>query len=205
MAPRGRGTILVTGATASRARRRRAIPPSPAPSTRCGRSPQSAARELGPKGIHVAHVVIDGMIDGVFARTIAPDAAERLAREEILDPDEIARNYVHLTASAAAPGPSRWTCGPVLRELGEAWRKRSSSCSISPARIAGSPIARCRRCWRARGAAARDRAGAARRDIQGDGQPVADRRLRPRQGQARLREPGDPALHRPPRPDAASA
>ena len=45
---------------------------------------QSLARELGPKGVHVAHVVIDGAIDGAFIRGLMPDAAEKLAREEIL-------------------------------------------------------------------------------------------------------------------------
>ena len=78
---------------------------------------QSLARELGPKGLHVAHVVIDGMIDGVFARGIAPDAAERLAREEILDPEEIARNYVWLHSQRR----SAWTFELDLRPWSEKW------------------------------------------------------------------------------------
>ena len=116
MAPRGRGSILFTGATASV---RGAAGYSAFASAKHGLRAlaQSLARELGPKGIHVAHVVIDGMIDGVFARSIAPDAAERLAREEILDPGEIARNYVWLHTQRR----SAWTFELDLRPWVEKW------------------------------------------------------------------------------------
>ena len=57
---------------------------------------QSLARELGPQGIHVAHVVIDGAVDGVFTRERLPGVEARLSRDELLKPDEIARNYVWL-------------------------------------------------------------------------------------------------------------
>ena len=116
MAPRGRGTILVTGATASR---RGGVGYSAFAGAKHALRAlaESAARELGPKGVHVAHVTIDGMIDGVFARTIASDAAERLAREEILDPNEIARNYVHLWRQRR----SAWTFEMDLRPFCEPW------------------------------------------------------------------------------------
>jgi NAD(P)-dependent dehydrogenase (short-subunit alcohol dehydrogenase family) len=116
MTPRGRGSILFTGATASV---RGASGFSAFASAKHGLRAlaQSVARELGPKGIHVAHVVIDGMIDGVFARTIAPDAAERLEREEILDPKEIARNYVWLHQQRR----SAWTFELDLRPWVEKW------------------------------------------------------------------------------------
>ena len=95
MIARGRGTILFTGATASL---RGGAGFSAFAGAKHGLRAlaQSLARELGPKGVHVAHVVIDGAIDGAFIRSIMPDAAEKLAREEILLPDEIARNYVWL-------------------------------------------------------------------------------------------------------------
>ena len=48
------------------------------------------ARELAPKGIHVAHVVIDGAIRNP-GRDESPDAPDSL-----LDPDAIARTYLHL-------------------------------------------------------------------------------------------------------------
>src|SRR3970282_784675 len=61
-APRGQGTILFTGATAS-IRGGAQFAAFAAAKNGLRAVAQSMARELGPKGIHVAHVVIDGMID----------------------------------------------------------------------------------------------------------------------------------------------
>jgi NAD(P)-dependent dehydrogenase (short-subunit alcohol dehydrogenase family) len=116
MAPRERGTILFTGATAS-------VRGGSGYSAFAGAKhglralAQSLARELGPKGVHVAHVVIDGAIDGAFIRGLLPDAAEKSAREEILAPDEIARNYVWLHRQ----GRSAWTFEMDLRPWSETW------------------------------------------------------------------------------------
>jgi NAD(P)-dependent dehydrogenase (short-subunit alcohol dehydrogenase family) len=116
MIPRGRGTILFTGATAS-------LRGGSGYSAFAGAKhalralAQSLARELGPKGVHVAHVVIDGAIDGAFIRGLVPDAAEKLAREEILAPEEIARNYVWLHRQ----GRSAWTFEMDLRPWAETW------------------------------------------------------------------------------------
>jgi NAD(P)-dependent dehydrogenase (short-subunit alcohol dehydrogenase family) len=116
MTPRGRGTILFTGATASV--RGRANFAAFAGAKHALRAlAQSMARELGPVGIHVAHVVIDGSIDGAFTRGNKPDAAELVAREEILDPAEIARNYVWLHQQKK----SAWTHEMDLRPWREAW------------------------------------------------------------------------------------
>ena len=116
MTPRGRGTILFTGATASV--RGRAHFAAFAGAKHALRAlAQSMARELGPAGIHVAHVVIDGAIDGAFTRGNQPDAAELAAREEILDPAEIARNYVWLHQQKK----SAWTHEMDLRPWREAW------------------------------------------------------------------------------------
>src|SRR5271157_6389097 len=93
MVPRGRGTILFTGATAS-VRGGAGFSAFAGAKHGLRALAQSLARELGPKGVHVAHVVIDGAIDGAFIRGLMPDAAEKLARQEILIPDEIAKNYV---------------------------------------------------------------------------------------------------------------
>jgi NAD(P)-dependent dehydrogenase (short-subunit alcohol dehydrogenase family) len=57
---------------------------------------QSAARELGPKGIHVAHVVIDGAIDTEFIATTFPERYALKDSEGILQPDAIAESYWHL-------------------------------------------------------------------------------------------------------------
>ena len=116
MTPRGRGTILFTGATASV---RGAAGFSAFASAKHGLRAlaQSAARELGPKGIHVAHVVIDGAIDGDFARNNIPDFEKRYAREEILRPDDIAGNYVWLWKQSK----SAWTHEIDLRPWAEKW------------------------------------------------------------------------------------
>jgi NAD(P)-dependent dehydrogenase (short-subunit alcohol dehydrogenase family) len=66
---------------------------------------QSMARELGPQGIHVAHVVVDGGIRG--ARR--PEAADR--PDALLDPDAMAASYLHLVQQHR----SAWTFELELR------------------------------------------------------------------------------------------
>jgi NAD(P)-dependent dehydrogenase (short-subunit alcohol dehydrogenase family) len=116
MIERGRGTILFTGATAS-VRGGAGFAAFAGAKHALRALAQSLARELGPKGVHVAHVVIDGAIDGAFIRGRLPDAAEKLAREEILVPDEIAKNYVWLHRQKR----SAWTFEMDLRPWSETW------------------------------------------------------------------------------------
>ena len=116
MTPRGRGTILFTGATAS-VRGRDMFSAFSGAKHALRALAQSAARELGPKGVHVAHVIVDGSIDGAFTRGRVPDIEERLARDEILKPDEIARNYVWLHNQ----GRSAWSFEIDLRPWTETW------------------------------------------------------------------------------------
>lgn len=95
MAPRGRGTVLFTGATASM--RGGAGFSAFAGAKHALRAlAQSMARELGPQGVHVAHVVLDGPVDGAFIRGLYPDWEERLAEQALLLPDAIAAQYVNL-------------------------------------------------------------------------------------------------------------
>ena len=68
---------------------------------------QSLARELGPKGIHVAHFVIDG---GIIKAGGDARAASRGA-DGMLDPDAIAEAYSTRTGSTARRGASSSTCG----------------------------------------------------------------------------------------------
>jgi len=87
MIPRGRGAILLTGASASV----KGFPQSAA--FAMGKFAlrglaQSAARELGPKGVHVAHFVIDGAVRAAHR----PDPADR--PDSLLDPDAIAQSYI---------------------------------------------------------------------------------------------------------------
>lgn len=92
MAPRGRGTILFTGATASL---RGSAQFAGFAGAKAGLRmlAQSMARELGPRGIHVAHVVVDGAIDTEFIRETYPERYALKAQDGILQPDHIAENY----------------------------------------------------------------------------------------------------------------
>lgn len=116
MAPRGRGTILFTGATASL---RGGV-------GYCGFSAgkaglrmiaQSMARELGPKNIHVGHVIVDGAIDTAFIRENFPERYALKAEDGILNPDHIADNYWHLHSQPR----DAWTFEIDLRPWKEPW------------------------------------------------------------------------------------
>jgi NADP-dependent 3-hydroxy acid dehydrogenase YdfG len=75
------------------------------------------ARELGPQGVHVAHVVIDGAIDGVFIRGARDDVDALLAEDRVLRPEDIAQAYVAL----ARQPRSAWTHELDLRPWSETW------------------------------------------------------------------------------------
>jgi len=92
MTPRSRGTILFTGATSS-LRGAAGFAAFAGAKHALRALAQSMARELGPKGIHVAHVVIDGAIDTAFIKENFPERYALKERDGILDPDAIAENY----------------------------------------------------------------------------------------------------------------
>jgi NAD(P)-dependent dehydrogenase (short-subunit alcohol dehydrogenase family) len=98
MAPRGRGVLLFTGATAS-VRGSALFAPFAMGKFALRGLAQSLARELGPQGIHVAHVVIDGAIRS--ARN--PEPPNR--PDSLIDPDAIADAYMYLIHQP----PSAWT------------------------------------------------------------------------------------------------
>lgn len=116
MLPRERGAIFFTGATAS-------VRGSAGFSAFSGAKhalralAQSMARELGPKNIHVAHVLVDGMIDTDFIRNLVPDIDALRAEDAILSPEEIAKNYVALYKQHR----SAWTFELDLRPWKEQW------------------------------------------------------------------------------------
>jgi len=83
----GDGTIIFTGATSAVRGREGALAFSAAKFA-CRGMAQSMARELGPEGIHVAHVVLDG--------GIRPPDRDVDDPEAYLDPDDIAETYWHL-------------------------------------------------------------------------------------------------------------
>lgn len=87
-----KGTIIFTGATASL--RGGANFAAFAGAKHALRAlAQSMARELGPRGVHVAHVVVDGSIDTEFIRENFPQRYALKEQDGILNPDHIADNY----------------------------------------------------------------------------------------------------------------
>ena len=95
MLPRERGSIFFTGATAS-LRGRDGFAAFAGAKHALRALAQSMARELGPKGIHVAHLVIDGAIDTAFIRDTFPERYKLKEKEGIVDPDAIAEAYWQL-------------------------------------------------------------------------------------------------------------
>ncbi|RAK68640.1 SDR family oxidoreductase [Phenylobacterium kunshanense] len=97
MTPRGRGTIIFTGATAS-VRGREGFAAFAAAKHGVRALAQSMARELGPKGVHVAHTIIDGAIDTAWIAENFPQRYALKDQDGILDPDHIADAYWMLHA-----------------------------------------------------------------------------------------------------------
>jgi NAD(P)-dependent dehydrogenase (short-subunit alcohol dehydrogenase family) len=116
MLARGQGTILFTGATASL--RGAAGYSAFAGGKHALRAlAQSMARELGPKGIHVGHVVIDGPIENEATRELFPDSFANRPADGILQPDDIAEIYWHLHSQPR----SAWTFEADVRTYAESW------------------------------------------------------------------------------------
>ena len=116
MEPRGCGSILFTGATASlRGGDGYAAFAGGKHAVRA--LAQSMARELGPKGIHVAHVVVDGAIDTQFIAEMFPERYALKDRDGILDPEHIAEAYLMLHNQPR----STWTFEMDLRPWIETW------------------------------------------------------------------------------------
>jgi len=116
MIPRERGTIIFTGATAS-LRGGAGFAAFAGAKHGLRALAQSMARELGPKNIHVAHTVIDGMIDSNFIREHVPTVDEMRKQDAILNPDHIAAQYVMLHKQPRTV----WTHELDLRPYKEKW------------------------------------------------------------------------------------
>jgi NAD(P)-dependent dehydrogenase (short-subunit alcohol dehydrogenase family) len=110
MLPRERGSIFFTGATAS-LRGRDGFAAFAGAKHALRALAQSMARELGPKGIHVAHLVIDGAIDTAFIRETFPERYKLKEKEGIVNPDAIADAYWQLHTQQR----SAWTHEMDLR------------------------------------------------------------------------------------------
>jgi NAD(P)-dependent dehydrogenase (short-subunit alcohol dehydrogenase family) len=116
MLTRGHGTIIFTGATAS-VRGSAGFCAFAGAKHALRALAQSMARELGPKGIHVAHIVIDGAIDTPFIAENFPERYAKKADEGILNTEAIAENYWNLHRQPR----SAWTHELDLRPWTETW------------------------------------------------------------------------------------
>ncbi|MBY6118049.1 SDR family NAD(P)-dependent oxidoreductase [Mameliella alba] len=113
MAARGSGTIIVSGATA--ALRGRDWTTAFAPTKAAQRVlAQSLAKQLGPKGVHEAYILIDGVIDTADTRS---DFAKGKPDDFFIQPDRIADTALML----ARQDRSAWTFEIDLRPFGETW------------------------------------------------------------------------------------
>ena len=110
MLARGRGVMLFTGATAGIKAGPRSVSFGPAKFAMRGLA-QALARDLGPKGIHVAWINVDGSIDIPGARGLKPG----LNDGDFLKPAAIAETYWHL----AHQDPSAWTMELEVRPFKE--------------------------------------------------------------------------------------
>lgn len=118
MLPQGRGSIFFTGATASI---RGSAGFSAFASAKFGLRAvaQSMARELGPKNIHVAHLVVDAGVDTAFVRDLRRQRTgqDNFAPDELMDPASIAETYWQLHAQPR----DAWTHELDIRPFGERW------------------------------------------------------------------------------------
>jgi NAD(P)-dependent dehydrogenase (short-subunit alcohol dehydrogenase family) len=107
MLPRGAGTILLTGASASVKGYPQSAVFAMGKFALRGLA-QSMARELAPKGIHVAHFVIDGLVRNAGKGRVE---SGNMAADSYLDPEAIAQSYLHVVKQAR----SAWTWEVELR------------------------------------------------------------------------------------------
>ena len=116
MVARQRGTMVFTGATAST---RGAANFAAFAVAKHGLRAlaQSMARELGPRNVHVAHVIVDGAIDTAFIRDNFPEKYAERATDGILHPEHIADAYWYLHRQAR----DAWTFELDLRPWSERW------------------------------------------------------------------------------------
>jgi NAD(P)-dependent dehydrogenase (short-subunit alcohol dehydrogenase family) len=121
MLPRGRGCIFFTGATASL---RGGVGYAAFASAKFGLRAvaQSAARELGPKNIHVAHLIIDAGVDTAWVRERIKEregeaALSNLDSGRLMRPAAVAEAYWRLYQQPR----DAWTFEQEIRPFGETW------------------------------------------------------------------------------------
>ena len=121
MLPRGKGTILFTGATAS-LRGGKGYTAFASAKFGLRAVAQSMARELGPQNIHVAHLIIDAGVDTAFVRERikargGDDALKNLKPDQLMNPESIAKAYWFLHSQER----DAWTFELDVRPFAETW------------------------------------------------------------------------------------
>ena len=112
MAARGRGAIVVTGNTAATRGKPDFVGWAPTKAAQRILA-EALARDLGPKGVHVAYVIIDAVIDMPFARR----RRGPMAKEDMAQPDDLASEILRV----AEQPKSAWSFLVELRPFKETW------------------------------------------------------------------------------------
>ena len=112
----GKGSLFFTGASAS-LRGRPNFAHFAVAKAGLRNLAQALAREYGPQGIHVAHVIIDGVVNGDIVRGRFADYLDSLGDDGALDPDAVAEAFLSLHDQPI----TAWTHELDLRPYKEAW------------------------------------------------------------------------------------
>jgi NAD(P)-dependent dehydrogenase (short-subunit alcohol dehydrogenase family) len=107
-----RGNIIFIGATASRRGGTKTAAFAPAKAAQRSLA-ESMARHLGPSGVHVAHIIVDGVVDTPATR----EMMQNKPNNYFIQPDDIAEVLIHLTQQK----PSAWSFEIEVRPFGEVW------------------------------------------------------------------------------------
>ncbi len=110
------GSLLFTGASASM-RGRPGFAHFGAAKSALRNLAQALAKDYGPRGVHVGHVVVDGVINGERIRQHFSEYLEALGEDGALEPDAIAEAYWHLHGQPR----NAWTFEVDVRPYKESW------------------------------------------------------------------------------------
>lgn len=116
LARQGFGSMLFTGASAS-LRGKPNFAHFSAAKGALRNFAQALAREYGPKGVHVAHIIIDGVVNGERAQSLFGSYLDKLGEDGALDPAAIAEAFFMVHSQHR----SAWTHELDLRPFKEAW------------------------------------------------------------------------------------
>jgi len=117
MVGRGHGTIIFTGATAS-VRGGSGYAAFAGAKFSLRALAQSMARELGPKGIHVAHLIVDGPIDTQWTKGLIKDSAKLLENQGMVNPSDVGELYWYLHQQARTAWTHEMDMRPWIETFG---------------------------------------------------------------------------------------